>query len=199
MARRLRCDLFCEDSGHEQFVGALVRRLAREEECEVILTSQSTRGGHGRAIAELKVWQRLVTMSGRVSVPDLLIVVIDANCEGWAQAQRRTAEAVDREAFPRVIIGSPDPHVERWCIADPEGFAKVVGRPPKRDPGKCDRDRYKDLLRQSIQAAHQPILTNEMEFAPDLVKEMDLFRAGKNQPSLKHFVDELRAALRSRH
>ena len=53
----------------------------------------------------------------------------------------------------------------------------------------------KRLLRQTILDAGQPILTNEMEYAPDLVKAMDLFRAGKNQPSLKHFVDEIRTAL----
>jgi hypothetical protein len=34
-----------------------------------------------------------------------------------------------------------------------------------------------------------------MEYAPDLVAAMDLYHAGKNQPSLRHFVDELRSAL----
>ena len=35
-----------------------------------------------------------------------------------------------------------------------------------------------------------------MEFAPDLIEAMDLYRAGKNQRSLGHFVEGLRAALR---
>lgn len=64
-------------------------------------------------------------------------------------------------------------------------------------PEKCERHLYKQLLRKTILDAGQLILTNEMEYAPDLVAAMDLYRAGKNQPSLKHFVDELRSALRS--
>ena len=44
--------------------------------------------------------------------------------------------------------------------------------------------------------AGQPILTTAMEFAPDLIEAMDLYRAGKNQRSLGHFVEGLRAALR---
>ena len=68
---------------------------------------------------------------------------------------------------------------------------------PPADPGKCERDIYKRLLRQTIQSAGQPILTNEMEYAPDLVLAMDLFRAGKNQASLRHFIDEIRKALQS--
>jgi hypothetical protein len=36
-----------------------------------------------------------------------------------------------------------------------------------------------------------------MEYAPDLVAAMDLFRAGKNQPSLRHFMDEIRSSLQN--
>jgi hypothetical protein len=54
-------------------------------------------------------------------------------------------------------------------------------------------------LQQTILRADQPILTSEMEYAPDLVTAMNFFRAGKNQPSLKHFVDEIRSALQQLH
>ena len=35
------------------------------------------------------------------------------------------------------------------------------------------------------------------EFADDIVEHMDLFVAGKNEPSLKHFWDEVKALMRS--
>jgi hypothetical protein len=104
---------------------------------------------------------------------------------------------VDEAIFPRRAVGCPDPHVERWCFADPVAIQEVLGCPCPADPGKCERDAYKQLLRQTILSAGQPILTDEMEYAPDLVASMDLFRAGKNQPSLKHFTEEIRKALQS--
>lgn len=41
-----------------------------------------------------------------------------------------------------------------------------------------------------------PLLTGTADLAPDLVEAMDLYRAGKNQPSLGHFVDGFNGALR---
>ena len=35
------------------------------------------------------------------------------------------------------------------------------------------------------------------EFAEEIITAADLFRAGKNEPSLKHFVDELRGLMRT--
>jgi hypothetical protein len=41
-----------------------------------------------------------------------------------------------------------------------------------------------------------PILASEMDVAPDSVREMDLYRAGKAPPSLGHFIDDVKAALK---
>jgi hypothetical protein len=197
MANRPRIDLYCEDSGHEQFARALLNRLARERGLRININTVSGRGGHGQAISEFRAWQRAVS-GGRgigYEIPDLLVLLIDANCSGWAQVRREIEQAVDAGTFSHCAIGCPDPHVERWCLADSQAVQAVLGAPSPPDPGKCERRLYKQLLRQTIQGAGQPILTNEMEFAPDLVAAMDFYRAGKTQPSLKHFVDEIRNAL----
>jgi hypothetical protein len=196
MIDRPRIDLYCEDSGHEQFARALLKRLSGELGLRTNINTANGRGGHGQAITEFKAWQRAVAI-GHIGheIPDLLVLLIDANCTGWAHARRELEQAVEPGAFPRCAIGCPDPHVERWCLADPLAVQDVLGVQPPPDPGKCERKLYKQLLRQTIQGAGQPILTNEMEYAPDLVPAMDLFRAGKNQPSLKHFVEEIRSAL----
>ena len=88
-----------------------------------------------------------------------------------------------------------DLYVEKWCLADPQAIQEILGVAAPAVPEKCERHFYKQLLRQTILGSGQPILTNEMEYAPDLVAAMDLYHAGKNQPSLRHFVDELRSAL----
>lgn len=199
MGDLLRVDLYCEDDGHEQFARALVGRLARQVGLGIGVETVSGRGGHGRAIREFRAWQRTATADSGLqsAVPDLLVILIDANCTGWAEARRDLEQSIRRELFPRWAVGCPDPHVERWCLADPTSFKDTLGAGPPADPGKCERKLYKRLLREAILNAGQPILTNEMEYAQDLVEAMDLYRAGKNQPSLRHFVESVSAALQS--
>lgn len=195
MASRVRVDLFCEDLGHEQFCRALISRLARQEGVGLSLSVQSGRGGAGRALQELKAWQRAARKLAPEG-PDLLVVVLDANCEGWNAARNAVAKTVDASIFPRSVVGCPDPHIERWCIADPPTFRTVVGGDAPADPGKCEKNLYKRLLREAIERAGQVVLGDGMEFAPDLVEAMDLYRAARAQQSLRNFVDELTGALR---
>jgi|HubBroStandDraft_3_1064219.scaffolds.fasta_scaffold19683_2 hypothetical protein len=197
MDERLRIDLFCEDSGHEQFTGTLLRRIARELEIRLDVQTRNSRGGHARALREFRAWQKaVVAQRGRGSAgPDLLVLIIDANCTGWSERRHGLEEAIDSTVFRAHAIGCPDPHVERWCFADPQAVQAVLGWPCPMDPGKCERGLYKQLLRETILKAGQPILTGEMEYAPDLVEAMDFFRAGKNQPSLRHFIEEVRSAI----
>lgn len=196
MAEPPRIHLYCEDDGHDQFVRSLVQRLALEIGVEPSLATVSGRGGHGKALAELKAWQHQAAKGG-MRPPDLLVVVIDTNCRGWHAGRQDVLDTIDTTLFQRFVVGCPDPHVERWCIADPVGFALTVGGPPLADPGKCERDLYKRLLRESLERAGQPILTNEMEFAPELVASMNLHRAGKAQPSLRGFIRDLRSGLKA--
>lgn len=42
------------------------------------------------------------------------------------------------------------------------------------------------------------LLTDAMSAAPELVQQMDLFKAGKAAPSLRAFVDDLTRALHPR-
>jgi hypothetical protein len=199
MGEPLRVDLYCEDSGHEQFTGALLRRVARDLGLQLDFQTRNSRGGHGRALAEFRAWQSAVAAKHGIGgvIPDLLVLIIDANCTSWSECRSELARAIDAQLFPAHAIGCPEPHVERWCFADPQAIQEVLGCPCPPDPGKRERDLYKRLLRETIRDAGQPILTGEMEYAPDLVEAMDLFRAGKNQRSLRHFVGEIRNALQS--
>ena len=151
------------------------------------------------ALSQLRGWQRSFERGLMVGKPDVLIVVIDGNCV-TSQVKRREIEAIVlKEVFPSVVIGCPDPHVERWCIADPDAFQRVVGTSARPDPGKCERGAYKKMLRDALLDAKQPILTDEMEIAPDIVREIDLYRAGNTQPSLGAFVEDLQTALKASH
>lgn len=188
--------VFCEDRGHEIFTRALVSRLARELAIEVTINAISAARGKGMALSQLRGWQRAFKRGLTVGKPDVLIIVIDGNCMTAPVKRREIEPIVLADMFPSVVIGCPDPHVERWCFADPDAFERVVGASIQPDPGKCERGAYKRMLREALSKAEQPILTDEMEIAPDIVREIDLYRAGDAQPSLGAFIQDVQAALK---
>ena len=47
MGKRPRIDLYCEDSGHEQFARALLGGIARDLGIRLVIKTASGRGGTG--------------------------------------------------------------------------------------------------------------------------------------------------------
>lgn len=131
-----------------------------------------------------------------MTLPDLIVVAIDANCSPQAQARKSIAQALRPELAMRVVIACPDPHVERWYLADAVAFSDVVGSCPRIGRKKCKRDHYKQKLAQAVLDAKHPPTLGGIEFAAELVRSMDLHRAGKADPSLRRFIADLRSALK---
>lgn len=197
MSDPLVVDIFVEDRAHEEFVKALLARLAREEDIEAWPRVRSATGGHGRAIAEFKLYQRVTAQSGASNIPaDLVIVAIDGNCSTFADARARLRDAAEPMVRDRLVVACPDPHVERWYVADPQSFESIVGYRPSVGSRKCARDHYKKILVSAIAQGGHPVALGGVEFAPELVEAMELYRAGRNDSSLKAFINDLRAELR---
>jgi hypothetical protein len=191
-------DIFVEDRAHEAFLVPMLQRIAREENLVVSPRVRSARGGHGRAIAELKLYQQVVeTGMPGFAPPDLLLAGIDGNCSTFAKAKKEIEGATHVPFSGRLVAACPDPHVERWYLADPESFKEVVGLWPRIAKKKCARDYYKDTLAKAVSKAGHPATLGGIEFAQELVERMDLYRGGKNERSLKAFVDDLRGRLRT--
>jgi hypothetical protein len=198
MSDALAVDVFVEDRAHEAFLDPLVRRIAEQEGIAVEVRVRRAHGGHPRAVAELKLYQRLVLKGAAgATTPDLLVVGIDANCSRFAAKRGEIASAVEAPFSDRLVVAAPDPHIERWYLADPKAFQAVVGQHPGLGAPKCARDHYKRLLARAIRDAGHPPTLGGIEFAQDLAGQMDLYRAGKNDGSLKAFVDDLRARLKA--
>lgn len=187
--------LFCEDLAHERFLSAVIERIAAEQNIEIHLTTGNAQGGHGRALTELKTHQRAIIAGG--GVPDLLVVAIDANCGSWAKARGEIEKIINTDAFPVYAMAIPDPHIERWFIADPQALKAVAEAHVSLTRRKCDRDEYKRVLVSALREAGHPVILGGAEFAKEIVVEMDFFRAGRNEPSLKHFLDEVRGAMKN--
>lgn len=195
MAERATVDLFCEDTGHEAFARALLARLARDVGVpNPTVNARSARGGHGRVLQELKLWQRTLRRGGTGS--DLLLVMVDANGEGWLAQRRNVAQALAPGLFPATVIACPDPHVEAWIAADPAAFGLCFGCEPPPPPGRPGRDAYKAWLRHALVSADVPVLTDAMSISAEFVPHMDLFAAGKVSPSLRDAVRDLNAFMK---
>ena len=74
----------------------------------------------------------------------------------------------------------------------------TVDQRPALGATKCERGYYKDHLKDAVRRGGHAQTLGGIEFASAVVEEMSLYRAGRADRSLKAFVDELRARLRSR-
>ena len=200
MSDLLVVDLFVEDRAHEVFVGALANRIAREEQVTLSMQARSARGGHPRALQEFGTYQALVEKGALANrTPDVVVVVIDGNCATSRRKREEIKAATRPRLLDRLVTGCPNPHVERWFLADPDSFHQVVGYRPVVGREKCEREHYKRLLADAIRKGHQPATLGGIEFAAELVEAMNLYRAGRSDSSLRAFVGDLRSRFREIH
>jgi hypothetical protein len=198
MSSPLTADLFAEDRAHEELLRPLLARMGREQQVDLRLRVRSARGGHSRALKELALYQQSVLKGvGGTTLPDLLIVAIDGNCQTFHEARALINGHLDERFRDRTVHACPDPHVERWYLADLEAFHRVVGITPSVGKPKCQRDVYKRVLAQAVADAGHPPTLGGIEFARELAEALDYFRAGKADNSLKHFLDEAASRLKS--
>lgn len=196
MSSEIAIDLFVEDRAHEEFIKVLVRRIADEEQCVSNIQVRSARGGEANVFAELRTYLTLVE-KGVAHRPDVLVVAIDGNCMTFARRTGEITDAIGPSFDGLAVTACPDPYVERWFLADPDSFYEIVGYRPVVKGQKCERGYYKQLLADAIRCGGHPAPLGGIDFAVDLVTRMDLYRAGKNDHSLKAFVDGLRTRLRN--
>ena len=185
--------LFGEDHAHQVVVGSLVTRIAEESGVCIRQQWRSATGGHGRVTRQLAryVSDMMNTWNDR---PHLIVVATDANCQGFRE---RVRQVMPRDAPAPVVLAVPDPHVERWLLLDGTAFKAVLGRGCKAPDQKCSRNRYKDLLIAAIRTAGSAPLLGGIEYAEDIIRNMDIGRAASADASLRSFVNELRATFQS--
>ena len=186
--------LFVEDYAHQHIIGALVQRLATEQGIEVKLDWRSAVRGHGRVVDEFSRFLRDLRRQGG-HPPALIVVATDANCKGLNE--RAKEFAIEEELAP-VILAIPDPHVERWLLLDGAAFKVIFGQGCDAPDLKCSRDRYKQRLIQAILAAGVTPSLGGIEYAEDIVNEMDIDRAARSDKSFARFVERMRAELQNR-
>jgi hypothetical protein len=186
--------LFCEDSFHEKFIGALIQRFGVDYGVSVTARFLSSQGGLSRMHNEFKVFLRDLSRQQQ-TLPDAIIVVVDANCQGYnGRKELMDNELARYPALKRLVsYAIPDPHIERWMLVDPRAFQTVFDRGCTLPAIKCAKNEYKKLLRREILASGIEAPLGGEEYAEDIVKAMNLGQVEVGEPSLGLFLKSLKA------
>ena len=185
-----RVILFAEDYAHETFISALIKKLANENGIELEFIARSARGGHGKAVSEFASYIRSLPYE-REGLPDLVIVAIDANCKSYLECKEEI-EKVNQQYSYLTICAIPDPHVERWLLIDSSAFKAVLGQGCAAPDQKYEKDRYKRLLCEAVAATGITPLLGGIEYAQDIVNNMNIQRAMNEDVSFKKFIADLK-------
>lgn len=181
--------LFVEDTVHEDFLVALVHRIANAYNIEINIKVSSVRGGHEKVITELGEYQQDLQHNDE-DLPDLIIVGTDSNSKGFLQREKEIHQAIPN-LVDRVISMIPKPHIERWLLLDSEAFKKVFGGSCSVPNRKCDHYRYKRLLLQAIRDAGVIPLLGGIERTAELVNAMNLQYMEQSDRSFRRFFRAL--------
>ena len=188
-------NLFVEDVAHEDFLTALIQRLADEYKVEISIKPSSVRGGHGTVITELKQYLRDL-QHYKEDLPDLVIVGTDSNCKGLSERETEINQ-VTSNLRDLVISMIPEPHIERWLLLDSEAFKTVFGKGCPVPDQKCERGRYKNMLLNAIYEATMLPPLDGIERVEDLVNAMHLQRLEQSDRSIRRFLTALQRQFRT--
>ena len=185
---------FVEDSFHEEYLTALLRRFSTDRNIPIEILPYSARGGITRMHHEFKEFLRDVKKD-RATLPDAILVATDANCKGYTQRKRKMEKVTEKLDPIRdlVVYAIPDPHIEKWMMVDPNAFLAVFGLGCNLPAYKCEKGRYKQLLAESIHNAGIQAPLGGREFAADVIQHMDLPFAEQHDPSLRLLLRDLTA------
>ncbi len=186
--------LFGEDAGHEAVLRALLARMSAEYDVQVRVRSLSATGGFTRVHHKFELYLRDIA-KGKVAIPDMIVVATDGNCKGYVERRQEIQRVAQLHPAlsGAVVYAIPDPHVERWLLADPAAFRSVLGRGCNLPQHKCQKDFYKQLLVQEVQAANVKPILGGLEYAEDIIGAMDLAAVEMSESSFEKLLKELKA------
>lgn len=185
--------LFGEDVGHEFSLTALITRYAGEHGVAARLKTISSRGGITKVHFEFGQYLADVE-KGTIARPDLIVVATDSNCFGYAARRHQLEKVTERHPAlaENVAYAIPDPHIERWLLADPEAFRDVVGKGCTLPKLKCNKDEYKTLLYQSVRNAGVRPVLGGLEYAEDIMKVANLAKVEQSEPSFERTTKQIK-------
>jgi len=204
MADKIRILYFLEDIAQEGFITALVRRVASDESIasgSLDHDIRSARGG-SKVTTEFRKFLK-DTERGQVAETDFLVVAVDGNCQGYEERVKRLKKCI-KSNHPfngRVVYAVPDPHIERWYLMDQRAIKAGIGlnRAPDLPTYKCEKDYYKQMLRQALRESNVNSLLGGVEYSERIVDNIQRLESLSQQDAgFGIFVRDLRRMLRNK-
>lgn len=194
----MKIGVFVEDEAHELLLVPLLRRLADMERVGVEVHTRSARGGAAVALTAARQYARDLAAQTEPFL-DVLVVAVDGNCSGYVNRRDEIQRAVGERYAGDVIAAAPDPHVERWYLADPRAPSLALGRDFSAEvPAyKCERKRYKQALVEAFRQVNVEPPVGGIEYGEDIALAMDLDVACRLR-DFDRFVTDVRGAFRTR-
>jgi len=213
MEANIRVVCFFEDVAQERLIGTLIDRVAEE----IGIRRQRLQREVRVAEPGFRVHEQLKTFAKQgtheLSGPDVVLVVaIDCNCMGRATRQKQLEKSMGvkrrngRKGKPpdgivaghHIVFCLPDPHIERWYIADQHAFNEAIGprTAPQMPAYKCEQDYYKSILREALTKADSRPLLGGAEYGELIAQKINLQWLSGADAAFKSFYDELRGALK---
>lgn len=198
---RLKIIYFLEDRAQEQFMLALVERIASEVSIPSRVLSPNVISGRGGSTV-VKEFGKFVRDRRKAGVAGaaMIVVAVDGDCQGHAKKAAQLLKKLEpTDPFRDIVaFAIPDPHIERWYLIDQAALSRAAGlthgiAPPAY---KCRRGHYKKLLREALRNQNVPSYDGS-EFGAEIARNIsDLYEAGKQDPSFRKFVDDVKEILR---
>ena len=189
---------FVEDNAQEQILPSLFARIAvglGVDDADVRLRVVHSRGGD--SIRALRDYLRDYPGSDDITV----VLGSDGNCKGFAERRKTLVSRLERETKgAKVIFAIPNPHIERWYLIDHKALSAAVGKPvTDHAPDlKCDKGRYKVILRDAIRSTGVTPLQGGAEYGSEIADTLDLYRAGKDDHGFKFFHEQVKEWAKAR-
>lgn len=189
---------FLEDHAQEAFIPPLTERLIKKEGKNI--NDYNLQVLHSRGGGSIRAYKDFIkqTKKRKHLVADLLIVGSDGNCNGFRKRKQQLQDAAEDVPYPLVIIAVPDPHIERWYLLDQQALSNAAGVQVQTVPptAKCDKNHYKNLLKEIFYKQNLFPPLGGAEYGPLVATKMDLYAAGTKDHALRDFVDQVGSWLR---
>ena len=198
MGAKYTVTFFLEDNAQESIIPPLFKRLivenGMEPDCFELLILHS-RGG--KSISALKSYLEDAKKRG-MSPADCAVIGSDANCKGFLKKREILWEEAKGLSLTLVTV-IPDPHIERWFLLDPAAFSTAVGENlvPHVPPYKCEKNEYKNRLKEAFKGSKISPLSGGIEYGPEIAANMDLYKVLKQDAGLEDFINQTKQWLKS--
>ena len=196
----MKTSVFVEDAAHASFIVGVLERVALTLGVSIDVNVRNAVGGHGAVVGSLRRYVRDVAR-GRDTFAEVLVVAIDGNCQGSHRVKRAIREVAQREVYAGLVVCAvPNPHIELWYLLDGIAVNTVIGcggSQPALPEQKCEKGRYKRLLRDAFREGDIDPPAGGSEYGEEIAAALDIDFARAADSDFDSFVDDLEAALRS--